>query len=120
MRPPVDNIRISAKGRDSLNKLKRTTGLIHWNELSRIALCRSLAMDSPPSFSDKNLESNIVIEWKTFAGIYQAELASLVYVSALKHNVEISDNDKLNNYLRGHIERGIADLARAKSLADLL
>jgi len=116
MKPPVEHVRVSAKGKEILIKIKRNTGLEHWNEICRIALCRSLANPTPVTKLDKIGDSAIDIEWKTFAGIYQQELAALLLLRAKKENIEVSSKDALSDYLRSHIERGISSLQNLKSL----
>jgi DNA sulfur modification protein DndE len=120
MKPPVDHVRVSTKGKDILIKIKRNTGLEHWNELCRIALCRSLANPSPPAKFDKTGDSAIDIEWKTFAGAYQQELSALVYYRANFDSINITQKDDLAEYFRSHLERGIISLQNIKSINLLL
>lgn len=119
MRPPVEHVRVSAKGKDILIKIKRRTGLEHWNEICRIALCRSLANPAPPMI-EKTGESAINIDWKVFAGDAQEELASIVIYRAQKDGVNSSNKEILSEYFRAHLERGISTLQNTKGLHDLL
>lgn len=119
MRPPVEHVRVSAKGKDILIKIKRNTGLEHWNEICRIALCRSLANPTPPTKFDKPGDNAIDIEWKTFAGQYHNELATLLILRARADNINTSSKELLSGYLRNHIERGILSLQNTKSLQSL-
>jgi DNA sulfur modification protein DndE len=119
MKPPVEHVRISAKGKDILIKIKRNTGLEHWNEICRIALCRSLANPTPVTKFEKAGDSAIDIEWKTFAGIYQQELTAMMLLRANKESVDLSSKDALSDFLRSHIERGISSLQNMKSLTSL-
>ncbi len=48
MKPPVEHVKISAKAKEILVKVKRSTGLEHWNEICRIALCKSIANPTIP------------------------------------------------------------------------
>lgn len=116
MKPPVEHVRVSAKGKDILLKIKRHTGLEHWNEICRVALCRSLADPTPPSNIKKIGDRNIEMEWKTFAGAYQEEYTALIILRAKKDNVDINKKDALAEYLRAHLERGIAQLQNIKNL----
>ena len=44
-----EHIRLSQQARESLVKLKRYTGIPHWNTLCRWAFCLSLAESSQPA-----------------------------------------------------------------------
>lgn len=119
MKPPVEHVRISAKGKEILIKIKRNTGLEHWNEVCRIALCKSLSNPATPVKLEKYIDNAIDIEWKTFAGLYQNELAALIIVRAVKDGIDISKKDVLADYFRSHLERGITSLQNIKSLSNL-
>lgn len=119
MKPPVEHVRVSSKGRDILIKIKRNTGLEHWNEICRIALCRSLANQTPPPKLDRSIDSAIVIEWKIFSGAYQEEIGAMVLFRAQRDGVNVFRKDRLADYFRSHIERGIMSLKNVKSLVQL-
>lgn len=116
MRPLVENVRVSSKSKDILIKIKRRTGLEHWNEICRVALCRSLSNPTPPIAIEKVGESTIEMEWKTFAGQYQLEFTSLVLLRANKDGVDFLNNEKLAEYFRAHLERGISMLQNIGSI----
>jgi len=116
MKPPVEHVRVSARSKDIMIKIKRNTGLEHWNEICRIALCRSLTNTTPPSKHDKFADSSIDIEWKTFAGVYSDELASITLLKAKTDGVDISRKEAIAEYFRDHLERGIASLQNIKSI----
>ncbi len=119
MKPPVEHVRVSAKGKDILIKIKRNTGLEHWNEICRIALCRSLANPTLPPKFERSGDSSIDIEWKTFAGAYQEELAALIIIRAVKDGVDTSKKEMISEYFRSHIERGISEIQNLKTLTIL-
>lgn len=119
MKPPVEHVKVSAKGKEILLKVKRHTGLEHWNEICRVALCRSLANPTPPPILGKVVESSIDMDWRTFAGSLQTELAALTAFRAQKDGVDLSKREALGEYLRAHLERGIAGLQNSKSLSTL-
>jgi len=119
MKPPIENVRVSARGKEILIKVKKHTGLEHWNEVCRIALCRSLADPTlPPKFA-KMGDSSIEMEWKTFAGPFQEELASLIVFRAQKDGIDLSRREALAECLRAHLERGISSLQNIKSVSIL-
>jgi len=120
MKPPVEHVRVSAKGKEILLKIKRRTGLEHWNEICRIALCRSLANPTIPPKIDKVGESAITMEWKTFAGFLQNELSATIVLRAHCDGIDVKNREAINDYLRCHLERGIITLQNLKSLSQLL
>lgn len=120
MIPPVDHVRVSAKGKDILIKIKRRTGLEHWNEICRIALSRSLANPSVPTRATRLSETAIDMEWKTFAGAYSSEFASAIFIKAQLDGVDLTCKEAIGEYVRAHVERGIASLQNVRSLGELV
>ncbi len=119
MKPPVEQVRVSNRGKDILIKIKRRTGLEHWNEICRVALCRSLANPTPPPRLDKTVDSSIDMDWKTFAGSLQDVLKALTILRAKKDGIDPLKRDTLGEYFRAHLERGIISLQNVKDLIDL-
>lgn len=120
MKPPVDNVKISSRGRDTLIQSKRNTGLKQWNELLRWAFCISLSNLNPPKIQRK-LDSGIEpVEWTTFAGSYDSTFSALLYNRAANDGIDITDSELISAYFRAHIERGVAALRSAKSLSALV
>lgn len=111
----VDHIRFSQQGKDQLIKLKRVTGIEHWNVLCRWALCVSLAENSVPPSMKIPADSNLEMSWKVFGGRYAD-----VYLAVLKERCVRdgfgTDADTLSQQLRLHMHRGISYLAANKSL----
>lgn len=120
MKPPVEHIRVSAKGKEILIKIKRYTGLEHWNEICRLALCHSLANPTHPAKADKLPDSNIDIEWNTFAGSYRDEFITLVLQRANNDGINTSDKIAIANYFKAHLERGIIGLQNIRNIFDLI
>lgn len=116
MKPPVEHVRISSKGKDILIKLKRASGLHQWNEICRFALCTSLANKTQPPKHEKTGESAIDMEWKTFAGPFQEELTALILLRANMDNVDLTSKEAISEYFRCHLERGITSIQNLKSL----
>lgn len=119
MKPPVEHVRVSAKGKEILIKIKRRTGLEHWNEICRVAFCRSLSNSTPPSRLENSGDSSIDMEWKTFAGNLHEELTSLTILRAQKDGIDTGRKEAVAEYIKLHVERGIVSLQNIKSLADL-
>jgi DNA sulfur modification protein DndE len=119
MKPPVEHVRISAKGKDILIRIKKRTGLVHWNELCRIAYCRSLTNPTLPVINRITSNTALDIEWRTFAGSYHDALSSLTILRAHRDGIDINNKDDLASYFRAHIERGIASLQNIRTLSDI-
>lgn len=117
MNPPVEHVRVSTKGRESLIKIKRRTGIEHWNEICRIALCQSLANPTIPNQHVKVSDSSIDIEWKTFAGQYSQEISAVFYLRAKTDGINISSKDELAIYFRQHLDRGIQSIQNSTSIS---
>jgi len=117
MKPPVETVRISQRGKEILISAKRRTGIDQWNTLCRWALCASLAIDTPPRLSRSVEESNIEIAWKVFGGQTSELLIALLVARQNKdtRSTKMSDGD----YFRAHLERGIGYLQSVKSLEQL-
>lgn len=119
MKPPVETVRITQYSRDILIKLKRKTGIDQWNVLCRWAFCASLANLSKPIATATNLDSNIEMTWKIFAGSLSEIFPVLLVVRARRDNVSL-ERDALSAYFRSHMERGIGQLQNTKDLSGLL
>ena len=116
MRLP-DAVRISARGREILIKLKRYTGIAQWNTLCRVAYCYSLAIATEPTQSPEKGDVALEIEWPTFAGPIKTELAALTVARATSAAVAEQD---IARYVRSHLERGLSAIQNVRSIADLV
>lgn len=120
MKAPVDTIRVSSKSKDILTKMKRRLGVERWNEICRVALCRSLANPTKPSRPRQGWDSAIEIEWKTFAGENAELFSSAVRLRADKDGIDIRKKDALADYFRAHMERGIGSLQNVSRFQEYL
>ena len=120
MKAPVETVRVSSKGRDILTKMKRRLGIERWNEICRVALCRSLANPTKPSKPRSGWDSAIEIEWKTFAGESSDLFSALVRVRALQDGIDIKKKEALADYFRSHMERGIGSLQNVSKYEEYL
>jgi DNA sulfur modification protein DndE len=120
MKPPIENIRVTQKSRDTLIKLKRNTGIEHWNVLCRWAVCSSLVASTAPVRNKREPDSNIEMNWKTFGGDDADVLSALVLFRASKDGVSLSNQPALAEYFRAHLERGVSLIQNTKSLSGLL
>ncbi len=114
----VDHIRLSAQAREQLIRLKRYTGIEHWNVLCRWALCRSLAEPSPPAPSKHPTDSNVEMSWRTFAGQYGDLFAALMRERCVSDGLD-QDEDVVAHQFRLHLHRGIAYLASDRKLRSI-
>ena len=111
----IEHIRLSQQAKDQLTKLKRVTGIDHWNELCRWALCVSLAEQSVPPAAKIPADSNVEMSWGGFGG-RDADL----YLALLKERC-VRDGlgtapDVLALQFRLHLHRGISYLAGNREL----
>lgn len=120
MKPPVEHVRVSARSKEILIKIKRRTGLEHWNEICRIALCRSLANPTQPPKVHKFEDSTIDMDWKVFAGTMQKELSAILIMRMHHDGINIIKKESISDYFRNHLERGIQSIQNVKSLNELL
>ena len=112
----------SQRAKDHLIKLKRLTGLQHWNELCRWGFCVSLAESTPPSRGSDSPESSIQMSWHQFGGEYHAIFTALLKERCKQDGLEINDAT-LTQQFRLHLHRGLSYLASdrdIKNIADLL
>ena len=116
MRLP-DAVRISARGREILIKLKRYTGIGQWNTLCRVAYCYSLAIGTEPTQSPEKGDVALEIEWPTFAGPIKAELDALTVARATA--AAIADQD-IARYVRSHLERGLSAIQNVRSVSEVV
>jgi DNA sulfur modification protein DndE len=121
MRPPVETIRISQQGREQLIKLRRQTGIEHWNVLCRWAFCVSLREKTPPLQTSERLEGGVEMTWKVFSGEHGDIYSALCWQRARKDGYP-EGLDGAASCLRAHLHRGLSFLAsgkETKTLSDL-
>jgi DNA sulfur modification protein DndE len=119
---PLDHIKVSEKAKDQLVKLKRVTGIQHWNVLCRWAFCTSLAELTIPSPTKIPADSSVEMTFKVFGGAYEE-----IYLALLRQRCEQdglgTTDEVLSTQFRLHLHRGIGYLAaekRLKTIADLV
>lgn len=111
----IEHIRLSRQAKDQLIKLKRITGIEHWNVLCRWALCLSLAEQSVPPQSKIPADSNVEMSWKVFGGRYADLYIALVKERCVRDSLG-TDPDTVAQQFRLHLHRGISYLAGNKKL----
>lgn len=92
----VKHFKLSQPEKDRLIRIKAKTGIQNWNVLCRWALCWSLAEPSIPGGVDPLSDSNVEMDWSTFAGeyseIYEAIISSAASTMALVTTKKLSQN----------------------------
>ena len=114
----IEHIRLSMQAREQLIRLKRYTGIEHWNVLCRWAFCRSLAEPSVPPPAKIPTDSNVEMSWRVFGGRHADLYFALLRQRCVKDQLSLAD-DELATQFRLHLHRGIAYLANDKELRDI-
>ena len=112
---PIEHIRVSQQAREQLIRLKRHTGIDHWNVLCRWAFCRSLAEPSVPPPARYPSDSNVEMSWRVFGGRHSDLFLALLKERCLADGLGV-DDETLATYFRLHLHRGIAYLANDRSI----
>ena len=114
----LDHIRLSEQARDQLIKVKRYTGIPHWNVLSRWAFCISLAEPSPPAPAKIPADSSVEMNWRTFGGAHSDIYMALLRQRCHADGLPMTD-ETLSMQFRLHLHRGIAYLASDRRLRNI-
>lgn len=114
----IEHIRLSQQAKDQLVKLKRVTGIEHWNVLCRWALCLSFAEQSVPPLSKIPADSNVEMSWKVFGGRYADLYMVLLKERCIRDGLGV-DAETLALQFRLHLHRGISYLAGNRKLRNI-
>ncbi|MDW4909422.1 DNA sulfur modification protein DndE [Streptomyces sp. ADMS] len=114
----LDHIRLSQPAKSQLIKLKGATGIKTWNVLCRWALAFSLQDPSTPLVREITTDSNIQLDWKTFAGPYGDIYLALLKARCLRDGEEPTE-EVVSRTLTIHLHRGIGYLAGRKDLQSI-
>jgi DNA sulfur modification protein DndE len=115
---PIERIKLSQQAREQLSRLKRYTGVEHWNTLCRWGFCRSLADPDPPPPAKIPADSNVELSWSVFGGRYERVYLALLKERCLRDGLG-ADDETLINQFRLHLHRGIAQLIGDRTRRDL-
>ena len=113
----LDHIRLSRQAREQLIRLKRHTGVEHWNVLCRWAFCRSLAEPGVPPPSRVPADSNVEMSWRVFGGRHHEVYLGLLKERCLRDGLDVAE-EVLDTQFRLHLHRGIAYLANDRRTRD--
>lgn len=114
----IEHIRLSKQAREQLIRLKRHTGIEHWNVLCRWALCRSLAESSVPPPAKIPADSNVEMSWRVFGGRHSDIYAALLKQRCVRDGLAL-DDETIAQQFRLHLHRGIAYLANDRSMREI-
>lgn len=114
----IEHIRLSKQAREQLIRLKRHTGVEHWNVLCRWAFCRSLAEPVSPPPAKIPADSNVEMSWKVFGGRHSELYMALLKGRCLRDGLSL-DDDTLAQQFRLHLHRGIAFVANDRDLRSI-
>jgi DNA sulfur modification protein DndE len=115
---PIENIRISKKGRDQLVSLKRKTKIQNWNIICRWAFCLSLAEKNRPREEAIPADSPVEMTWRTFGGEYDALYWSLLKQRCKDDGMDLDDST-LSKQFRLHLHRGLGYLAGNRNIRNI-
>lgn len=118
----VKQFTLSSVAKDKLSRLKGKTGITQWNILCRWALCLSLREPTPPADYAIPADSNVTLEWHTFAGEYHEIYENLIRYRCARDGLG-TDPQTIAKYFRLHLHRGIDYLAASqvvRNITDLL
>lgn len=122
MKHPSETVRISRQGKDQLLKIRRHTGIEHWNVLCRFAFSVSLREPRAPSAHLEKLDGGVEMTWKVFAGDQSDIYAAVTYIRARQDGFPETP-DGVAACLRAHLHRGLGYLASGtgtRSISDLV
>lgn len=111
----IEHVRVSSEAKDQLVRLKRLTGIKHWNVLCRWAFCVSLAEPSKPAPSRVHADSNVEMSWRVFGGRYADIYWAILKERCISDGLR-TDDETLAHQFRLHLHRGISYLAGNKNL----
>lgn len=118
MSAPVEHIRLSQQAKDQLLRLKRKTGIQHWNVLCRWAFCISLAEPGIPPPAKIPADSSVEMTWKVFGGAYSDIYLALLKQRCLQDGLGTLD-EVLASQFRLHLHRGIGYLAADRQITSI-
>jgi DNA sulfur modification protein DndE len=117
MKPPVETVRVSRRGRDQLVKIRRVTGIENWNVICRWAICASMREPSVPPVVDKEGDNAVELTWRTFAGDY-SEVLVAAHLMRFESDKKHGDKSEVSENFRRHLYRGLNFLDARLEIVD--
>ena len=114
----IEYVRVSQQAKDQLIRLKRLTGIEHWNVLCRWAFCLSLSEQGAPPSIKIPVDSNVEMSWRVFGGRHADLYMALLRERCVRDGLG-TDPDLLAQQFRLHLHRGISYLAGNRELQQI-
>ena len=111
----IDTVRVSRRAKDQLVRLKRVTGVQHWNVLCRWGFCLSLSEPGAPPTTEIPSDSNVEMSWRVFGGRH-ADLYTALLKERLCRDGLPLDPESVSRQFRLHLHRGISYLADGRKM----
>ncbi|WP_417459038.1 DNA sulfur modification protein DndE [Kordiimonas sp.] len=111
-------MKISQLEKDQLARLKRHTGIEHWNFLCRWAFNISLREKTRPPRTKISSDSNVEMTWKTFGGEHAGLYYDLLQLRCVEDGLT-PDSETLYREFRQHLKRGIGYLSSNKNIRSI-
>ena len=102
----IKQFKLSQLEKEKLIRLKAKTGIPNWNTLCRWAFCWSVAEETIPGGIDPQSDSNVEMDWSTFAGEYTEVFEAILRQRCINDNLGDAP-ETLLKYFRLHLYRGI-------------
>ena len=115
---PIEHIRLSQQAKEQLVRIKRWTGLRHWNEICRWAFCASLAEGTIPAPAKIVADSSVEMSWRVFGGQHHELYLALLKQRCLSDSLGTSD-DVLSTQFRLHLHRGLGYIAADRQIRSI-
>ena len=114
----VKHFKLSQPEKDRLIRIKAKTGIQNWNVLCRWALCWSLAEPSVPGGVDPLSDSNVEMDWSTFAGEYSEIYEAIIRQRCI--NDDLAMMKRPSQSISGSIEQRYQSLQHKRCSEKLL
>ena len=111
----IDTVRVSRRAKDQLVKLKRVTGIQHWNVLCRWSFCLSLSEPGIPPATEVPSDSNVEMSWRVFGGRHADLYMALLKERLCRDGLPL-DPETVSRQFRLHLHRGISYLADGRKM----
>ena len=102
----LKHFKLSQPEKERLIRIKTKTGVQNWNILCRWALCWSLAEPTSPGGLEPASDSNVEMDWTTFAGEYADVYEAIIRQRCINDGLDL-DEKTLIRCFRLHLNRGI-------------
>lgn len=108
MKPPIQTIVTTPRGRDQLINLKRQMGVAQWNIIMRWAICASLREETPPPPAEREGSDGdrVTVDWEIFAGEINKEITAAFWIRHATESTYGTSQAAAESFKR-HLQRGL-------------